>query len=182
MTVRRLFVASYNAFPATYKSFRDRQPECLSLSTILFYHVATKISRGNLIASYHVHSFALIQRAVSVVVSSPSFSLSLSSLAITLGKLSDKLNRCVHVHRRDAINSVHRVLDWSNELHHLRFATHRRRQRQHSCTMTRRCVDKWYFFLLTIEIRLTHWSVQQFSDANMEKIPFISITLYFIYQ
>lgn len=28
-----------------------------------------------------------------------------------VGKPSDKLNRCVHVHRRDAINSVHRVLE-----------------------------------------------------------------------
>lgn len=144
MTICRFFVANYNAFSATYKSFRDHQSEILSLSTILFYHVATKISRGNLIAFYHVHSFALIQhwREYRRLVAS----FSQPSLA-ALGKPSDKLNRCVHVHRRDAINSVHRVLDWSNELHHLRFATHRRRQRQHSC-MTHRCVpnQKIIFF------------------------------------
>lgn len=165
MTICRFFVANYNAFSATYKSFRDHQSEILSLSTILFYHVATKISRGNLIAFYHVHSFALIQhwREYRRLVAS----FSQPSLA-ALGKPSDKLNRCVHVHRRDAINSVHRVLDWSNELHHLHIVddTSSTTASAFLHDVSMRPESKNNFFLLMIEIWLTHWSLQKFYNVH----------------
>jgi len=94
---------------------------------------------------------------------------------VALGKPSDKLNRCVHVHRRDAINSVHRVLDWSNELYHLRFATHRWRQRRHSCTTCRCISNRQITFFIAIGIRL--WRVEAYKNFNscIEKVPFISM-------